>query len=253
MGIKNTFMKVAGPVAVFAVVTTGTILTTLGKTEALPIDYNISGQMGSDASFGNLADLYYNFDFTVESTTLDANSDPLIGVYTAGISSFDLTFTDLTYTSVYSGDTISSLSVWNSPSEDQFSMVVQAADVDSSSDALGLGSFTLFNPLFRDATTLELSDDTLFPALQSVAAGDFSDYTVKTIFNQSGTYVNASDSNASAQFVNNTPVPEATTAALLGIGLAGLAGVEVLRRRRNNKLIDVKAVDVTNDTPDLVA
>jgi hypothetical protein len=57
--------------------------------------------------------------------------------------------------------------------------------------------------------------------------------SISTIVSFSGTGAEINLFNQEEQ----TPVPEPTTIALLGIGLAGLAGAEV-RRRRKKKAVD---------------
>lgn len=118
-------------------------------------------------------------------------------------------------------------------------------DLQQWMDLIGSGTFTLNTIDWRSAwdeiQTIQLYGKNNGSTLYSYSFTAFSSMTTTTNLNWSGIdslWISASGTSQWTMdniVINNQPIPEPTTVALLGIGLAGLAGGAVRRRLKKTK------------------
>ncbi len=106
-------------------------------------------------------------------------------------------------------------------------------------NSINIPASITFSDLDWVATPGEIVSADLTSAIPSITQDDVSfgvDFVTINIGEQAGANYSPSAEVRIDLTTSHTPVPEPTTVALLGIGLVGLAGAEVRRRRRGRQL-----------------
>lgn len=180
---------------------------------------NILDQSGLSATYvSGVTD----FDSFVASTTASFNTQAQLGGAGPPLSYFEFDFG-----SSVAIDAIAVWNQWGSASLNTLNIETSAVADFSVSQLFGVFTMSIFNganPIAADVFTF---DSSMFRYLR-----------VNNLTNAGWGSATRVNEFAFRQADAEVPVPEPTTVALLGIGLVGLAGAEV-RRRRKKKAIDM--------------
>ncbi len=237
-------------IVVTAAVFTGLAVTTFTKeTDASIIDYTISGVTNNVDVFGSggvYSDQPWSFDLSINSEVSDTNSSSHVGKFSSGVLSFGLVFGDPSDDPlIVSGDSV--IDFWTNndlglPQTDELGLSLWGnGNIDSQIGGDPFGQLiSIYFSFSEQGDNTTLNSDALLPALYASEEGAFPNSSVQFVFGKPSGIIDPLlgelfylvPISSSIDNVDIQLVPEPTTVVLLGIGLAGIAGIMARLKRK---------------------